>query len=130
MNTNNKMISISESQFSKLRTLIKGLNLFLTSIDGEKPKTPLYWSGSKSDLIELAYGILETKHFNNGDIEIKEAVNYLSEVFSFPVIDYYDTFRAIRRRVDSRTLFLDEMKEKLNDRMDEMDNGVFKKKRK
>ena len=130
MNTNNKIICISESQFSKLRTLIKGLNLFFTSIDGEKPKNQLYWSGSKSDLIELAYGILETKHFNNGDIEIQEAVNYLSEVFSFPVIDYYDTFRAIRRRVDSRTLFLDEMKEKLNVRMDEMDNGVFKKKRK
>lgn len=130
MNTKNKTISISENQFSKLRALIKGLHALLSSLDGDKSQIPIYWSGSKSDLIELAYGILETKHFNDGYIEIQEAINYLSEVFSFPVTDCYDTFRAIRRRVDSRTLFLDEMKEKLNERMDKMDNGVFKRRRK
>lgn len=129
MNISNRTINISESQFEKLKTLVKGLHSFFISIDGSKPDTPLYWSGSQSDLIELAYGLLETKSFNDGDIEIQEAVNYLSEIFSFPVTDCYDTFRAIRRRVDSRTLFLDEMKEKLNERMDKMDEGIFKKRR-
>lgn len=114
MNTTNKMINIPESQFSKLKALVKGLHTLFVSIDGGKPQTPLYWSGSKSDFVELVYGLLETKRFNDGDIDIQEAVNYLSEVFSFSVRDSYDTFRAIRMRTDSRTLFLDEMKEKLN----------------
>jgi len=80
-------------------------------------------------LIEFAYGILETKRINNGDIDISNLVDQLCIIFSFEVKDCYDTFRAIRRRTDSRTLFLDEMIEKLNQRMNDMDNGVFKKKK-
>ena len=123
-------ISLTEIQFTKLNTLVNELNALFKTIVGDKPDTPLYWSGSKSDLVELAYGILETKRFNDGDIDIQEAVRHLSEIFSIPVQDCYDVFRAIRRRTDSRTLFLDEMKVKLNQRMDNMDNGIFKKKRK
>lgn len=89
----------------------------------------LQWTGTKADLVELAYGTLETKRFNNGEIDENYLVEQLCLLFSFEVKDCYDTFRAIRRRVDSRTLFLDEMRAELNERMDDMDNGVFKKKR-
>lgn len=89
----------------------------------------LKWSGTSADLIELAYGILETKRLNNGDIDINSLTSQLSIIFSFEIKDCYDTFRAIRRRVGSRTLFLDEMIEKLNQRMEDMDNGIFKKKK-
>jgi hypothetical protein len=130
MNTKNRTINITESQFAKLKSLIKNLHTFFLSVDGSKPETKLYWSGSKSDFVELAYGLLEAKCFNDGDIDIQDAINTLSEMLSFPVPDFHDTFRAIRIRVNSRTLFLDEMKEKLDKRMDDMDNGIFKKKRK
>lgn len=80
-------------------------------------------------MVEFAYGALEAKRFNRGDIDINELVGELSQIFACQVKDCYDTFRAIRRRVGSRTLFLDEMKEKLNGRMDDMDNGIFKKKK-
>lgn len=123
-------ITIHETQFLKIKMLFDELNILFRAITGDKPDTPLYWSGSKSDLVELAYGILETKRFNEGDIDIQEAVEHLSRMLSFPVTDCYDTFRAIRRRTDSRTLFLDEMKARLNQRMDDMDNGIFKKRRK
>lgn len=128
MNTRNKTITISESRFNRLRSLI--LHTVFLSMDGSKPKTGLYWSGSKSDFVELAYGLLETKCFNNGDVEIQQAIEYLCQMLSLPVPDCYDVFRAVRRRKDSRTLFPDEMKEKLNKRMDDMDNGIFKKRRK
>lgn len=82
-----------------------------------------------ADLVEFAYGALETKRFNNGDIDTIDLINRLASLFAIEVKDCYDTFRAIRRRVGSRTLFLDEMKDRLNERMDEMDNGVFKKKK-
>lgn len=96
---------------------------------GRTSNSILQWTGSCADLVEFAYAALETKRFNGGDIDENVLVQQLCELFSFEVKDCYDTFRAIRRRVDSRTLFLDEMKAKLNERMDNMDNGVFKKKR-
>lgn len=123
-------ITIPETQFMKIKMLFDELNILFRAITGDKLDTPLYWSGSKSDLVELAYGILETKRFNEGDIDIQEAVEHLSQMLSFPITDCYDVFRAIRRRTDSRTLFLDEMKTRLNQRMDDMDNGIFKKRRK
>lgn len=87
------------------------------------------WTGTAADLVEFAYAALETRKFENGDIDINELIDKLCQLFSFKVKDCYDTFRAIRRRVGSRTLFLDEMIEKLNERMDNMDNGIFKKKK-
>lgn len=95
----------------------------------KKSEQHLHWTGTVTDLVEFAYGALETKKFENGDIDINLLVERLCELFSFEVKDCYDTFRAIRRRVGSRTLFLNEMIEKLNERMDNMDNGIFKKKK-
>ncbi|MDR1504363.1 MAG: RteC domain-containing protein [Prevotella sp.] len=92
-------------------------------------RTTLKWTGTAADLVEFTYGALETKRFNYGDIDINLLISELCQFFSFEVKDCYDTFRAIRRRVGSRTLFLDEMIEKLNERMDNMDNGIFKKKK-
>jgi len=92
-------------------------------------RSDLEWTGTIADLVELAYGIHETKRFNHGNIDINLLIEKLCIIFSFEVKDCYDTFRAIRRRVGSRTLFLDEMKEKLNQRMHDMDNGIFKKKK-
>lgn len=99
------------------------------SLKEEHAKTNIHWTGTAADLVEFAYGALETKKFENGDIDINLLIEKLCELFSFEVKDCYDTFRAIRRRVGSRTLFLDEMIEKLNERMDNMDNGIFKKKK-
>jgi len=99
------------------------------SLKEENAKTNIHWTGTAADLVEFAYGALETKKFENGDIDENDLIERLCKLFSFEVKDCYDTFRAIRRRVDSRTLFLDEMKEKLNLRMDNMDNGIFKKKK-
>lgn len=89
----------------------------------------LKWTGTVADFVELVNGIIETKRLNDGDVDLNDAINQLCSILSFEVKDCYDTFRAIRRRVGSRTLFLDEMIEKLNLRMDNMDNGIFKKKK-
>lgn len=98
-------------------------------IKKEFTRKDLEWTGTVADLVELAYATLETKKINYGDLDINVLIEKLCNIFSFEVKDCYDTFRAIRRRVGSRTLFLDEMKEKLNERMDDMDNGIFKKKK-
>lgn len=89
-----------------------------------------FWTGTPTEFVEWAYGMLETNRINDGDLEIEEFVEDLAMIFSIEIKDCYNTFRAIRRRTGSRTAFLDEMIEKLEKRMDDMDNGIFKKKRK
>ena len=89
-----------------------------------------FWTGKPTEFVEWAYGMLETNRINDGDLEIEEFVEDLALIFSIEIKDCYNTFRAIRRRTGSRTAFLDEMIEKLEKRMDDMDNGIFKKKRK
>lgn len=93
-------------------------------------KTKIRWTGTTADLVELIYALIETKHINEGEIDLNEAVDLFCTIFSYKVKDCYDTFRAIRRRVGKdRTHFIDEMKEKLLQRMDDLDNGIFKKKK-
>lgn len=124
------MNGINTLQLNAIKKIATELNKIIESLENDNNhKPPVVWSGNASDLVELTYGIIETKRFNQGDIDVKVAVQYLCEVFSFEVKDCYDTYRAIRRRVDSRTLLLDEMKERLNERMDKADEGIFKKRR-
>lgn len=123
-----KAISLIETEQQIIQWQLQ--NGILISKKGTSQKTNLKWTGTVADLVEFAYGALETKKFNHGDIDINILIERLCYIFSFEVKDCYDTFRAIRKRVGSRTLFLDEMIEKLNLRMDDMDNGVFKKKKK
>ena len=54
-----------------------------------------HWTGTAADLVEFAYGALETKKFDNGDIDINSLIEILCQLFSFEVKDCYDTFRAI-----------------------------------
>lgn len=117
-------------QLKAIKRIAKDLDKVVQSLENiNNLKPPVKWTGSAADLVELAYGIVEAKRFNGGDVDINAVIQYLCDMFSFEVKDCYDTYRAIRRRVDSRTLFLDEMKEKLNERMDRADEGVWGKRR-
>lgn len=80
------------------------------------------WTKSKTDLVELAYAAIANETFNNGKIEVKELITYLSEMFEVPLDNYYDTYIQIRRRKGSRTAFLDEMIKDLQLKMDDTDN--------
>lgn len=118
-------------QLKAIKRIATDLNKVIQSLENiHNLKPPIKWTGSAADLVELAYGIVEAKRFNDGDADINTVIQYLCDMFSFEVKDCYDTYRAIRRRVDSRTLLLDEMRERLNERMDRADEGVWVKRRK
>lgn len=97
---------------------------------GRKKKRAIVWKGNPTDFVEMANGMIESGRFNDGEVEIEEFVDYLGEVFDFEVNDCFNTFRAVRMRTDeNRTQFLDEMVTKLRKRMEDMDNGIFRKKK-
>lgn len=85
-------------------------------------KDKIKWTGTIIELVEFGYASLESKSFNNGEIEIKELIDYLSTMFDFEVKDCYRVFVDIRHRNGDRTLYLDKLKDKLMQKMEKVDN--------
>ena len=97
-----------------------------------KPKRtiPFHWTGKMVDLVELLYALDTCDCINNGEIGVEELADALSEIFGVEIKNCYNVYMNMKRRKDdSRTYFLDELREKLNKRMRESDlkSGKFKK---
>ncbi len=90
--------------------------------DSPQDKKELSWTGSKVHLIELAYALQESGQINNGTIGVLEIASQLEAFFQVRLGSVYRTFQEMRqRKKDSRTKFLDLMRERLAIRMDELD---------
>lgn len=89
--------------------------------DVSVPKVKITWTGKKAELVEQIYGWIEAESFNNGNVNIKELVEYIENVFNIDIGDYYHVFIEMRERAGSRTIFLDKLIKLLNKRMDDAD---------
>lgn len=96
----------------------------------QKVACNLCWTGKATDLVELLYALDTCDCINNGEIGVEELADALSELFRVEIKNCYNVYMNMKRRKDdSRTYFLDELREKLNKRMVESDlkGGKFKK---
>ena len=83
-------------------------------------KYPLRFTGKKVFLIELGYSLVSSGDINNGNVEIKEMMNFLSTIFNIDLGDYYASYIAMKERKD-RTAYLHCLIENLIKRMNEDD---------
>ena len=83
-------------------------------------KYPFRFTGKKVFLVELGYSLASSGDFNNGNVEIKEMMNFLSTVFHIDLGDYYAAYIAMKERKD-RTAYLHHLIERLVKRMDDDD---------
>lgn len=81
-------------------------------------KYPFRFIGKKVFLVELGYSLASSGDFNNGNVEIKEMMNFLSTVFHTDLGDYYAAYIAMKERKD-RTAYLHHLIERLIKRMDD-----------
>jgi hypothetical protein len=96
-------------------------NGHLPKEDGDA-RTELVWTGSKVHLIELAYALHESGQINGGTTGVSDIAAHLENLFHLKLGNVYRTFQEMRqRKKDSRTKFLDLMREKLEIRMDDLD---------
>lgn len=86
----------------------------------EKP-SKLFWTGSKTDMIELLYALHTSKCINGGTVDIKELASHFEYFYNVDLGNYYHTFIDIRTRKTSRTRFLERLIEMLNQRMESLD---------
>lgn len=84
--------------------------------------TSLFWTGTKVDLVEFIYALQTSGVINKGIVDIKELAIAFEILFNIQLGDYYRTFIEIRSRKINNTKFLDTLKEKLIQRMEESDN--------
>lgn len=81
----------------------------------------LFWTESKVALTELIYAIHSTGAVNKGVTDIKVLAEAFEEVFNIDLGDLYRTFIEIRLRKKERSKFIDHLKNRLLNRMDEAD---------
>ena len=87
----------------------------------QKP-SKLFWSGSKTGLIELIYALHSSNTINSGTLDIKELAAHFEHFYNVDLGNYYHTFIEIRSRKTGRTKFLNKLIEMLKQRMEALDD--------
>lgn len=108
-----KLIAIEQYQnflYQQRQNLMNG--------DAGHATCPVTWTGNQSELIELIYALAESGTLNNGNIEIKTAVNYFETMFQIDLKHFYNKFRDITNRKKERAVFLDKLKVSLDRRIE------------
>ncbi len=83
------------------------------------PKVKLYWTESKTALIELIYALHSQGAIDNGKADIKDIAAAFEHLFAIELGDYYRTFLELRMRKTGRTKFLHSLIQSLTKKMDE-----------
>lgn len=86
------------------------------------PKVKLYWTESKTALIELIYALHSQGAIDNGKADIKDIAAVFEHFFGVELGDFYRTFLEIRVRKTGRTKFIDSLKQSLVKKMEEADD--------
>lgn len=83
-------------------------------------KRMLKWTGDKTNLVEIIYGLFYTGQLNNGNARVADIIKLLEESFDTDLSRAYRGFLDIRnRKRDSPTRYLDKMRESILQRVDE-----------
>ena len=86
-----------------------------------KPPTQQYrWTGNLVELVEIIYALDELRCINDGEVSINELFTFFGSLFGMDMKEShcYNAYADMKcRKNDSRTYFLDKMRERLNLRM-------------
>lgn len=94
-----------------------------------KSKGSYQWTGTAVELVELVYGLHEMGCIKNGEAPINELASFAGTLFGVDIRDCYGGYTDIKKRKnESRTYFLDKMRERLNKRMHQDDEREKKRK--
>jgi hypothetical protein len=82
----------------------------------------LHWTGDVCNLVELVYGLYETKQINNGEASLTDLVNCMELMFQVNLTRVNRVFIDIKRRkVMSQTRFLEQMRTAIKHKIDQDD---------
>ncbi len=83
-------------------------------------KSDAEWTGLRVYAVELIYALASLGVINHGKISIKELARLFEKMFNLKLDDIYRIFQDIQGRTTVRTKFLDQLKEALLKRLDDL----------
>ena len=83
--------------------------------------SPLTWTGSKTDLIELIYALQSAGVFNKKDADVKQIATQFETAFNVSLGNYYRVFQEIRLRKTGQVNFINRLKDSLIERISTAD---------
>lgn len=101
----------------------------ITLSNEEDVTTEVFWTGKIIHLMEFIYGADTLKNFNNGQVTIKEVSAYFSKVLGIEIKDPSGCYVSMRERIkESRTSYIDSMRDALLERMEKDDEKAYRRK--
>lgn len=96
----------------------------------ENETTPVVWTGKVIHLMEFIYGSDTLKNFNDGKVTIKEVAAHFGKMLGIEIKDPSGCYVNMRERVqESRTTYIDSMRDALLERMDKDDEKLYRRKK-
>lgn len=112
-----KALSFVRRMLQYVRTQVPPLS---TPQTDSQPTSSFRWTGSLVELVEIIYAFDEIGCINDGQNDIKDLAAFFGSLFGMEikVRNCYDAYLDMKRRKnESRTYFLDKLRERLNLRM-------------
>lgn len=81
----------------------------------------MQWTAPKTAAIELVYALQASGAVNNGKTDIKLVINNFERIFNISLGNFYRSFSEMSIRKGSRTVFLDAIRERLIQKLEERD---------
>jgi hypothetical protein len=78
----------------------------------------VFWTSSKNALIELIYALYASGAISHGKVGIRKISLAFHILFRIPLGDIHHAFHRMKDRAGSRTTFLDQLKDSVEDYMD------------
>ena len=98
--------------------------------DTEEKTDGIVWTGKVIHLMEFIYGSDTLKNFNDGNANIKDVAAHFSKMLGIEINDPSGCYVNMRERVqESRTTYIDSMREALLKRMEKDDEKAYRRKR-
>lgn len=88
---------------------------------GQESECLLHWTAPKTNLIELIYALHASNVFNEGKAGLKQVAETFEKIFQVSLGNYHRVFQDIRQRKINQTVFLDQLKEKFLQRIQELE---------
>ncbi len=86
----------------------------------KQPFHPLTWTGDKTNLVEVIYGLFYTGQLNHGNATVADIIKWMEDQLGVDLKRAYRNFLDIRnRKRDSHTRYLDKMRASIEQRVDE-----------
>jgi len=99
----------------------KHIHNLIKTISSEYSESTLLWTGTKTALMELIYALQSVDMINNGKADIKQLATSFETLFNINLGNYYRYMQEMKLRKNGRTNFIDLMKEKLCQRLDDFE---------